>query len=107
MQCWYLYDRLYNTSKVSLLFDYYYSSNLPFILILIAFILVLVMILVIVIATPNKNAIITPVTREVKKTMSYARMSTHLLTPLMECDEDLHSTFVGSHTEFQQTVSHL
>ena len=64
------------------------------------------MILVIVIATPNKNAIITPVTREVKKTMSYARMSTHLLTPLMECDEDLHSTFVGSHTEFQQTVSH-
>lgn len=60
----------------------------------------------IVISTPNSNVAVTPVTREVKKTMSYARMSTHLLTPLMECDED-HSSFLGSHAQFQQTVRFL
>lgn len=71
-----------------------------------AFVIVLIMILVIVIATPNDSNS-TPVMKEVKKTMSYARMSSHLLTPLMECDEDPYASFMGSHAQFHQTVCEL
>lgn len=63
------------------------------------------------VCTPNKKAMETPVTKEVQKTMrceregpimdSYARMSTHLLSPLMEYDEDNHSSFVGSYAKFE------
>ena len=61
--------------------------------------------------TPSKKAMETPATKEVQKTMrcerddpmmdSYARMSTHLLSPLMEYDEDNPSSFVGSYTKFE------
>lgn len=36
--------------------------------------------------------------------MSYARMSTHLLTPLMEVNEDTHSPFLSSYQNLQPNV---
>ena len=62
------------------------------------------MILVIVISTPNENVNATPVMKEVKKTMSYARMSSHLLSPLIECEEDSHAFIIGSRNDLQPTV---
>ena len=47
----------------------------------------------------------TPVTKEVKKTMSYARMSSHLLAPLMELSEETHSPFLSSYLNLQFTVA--
>lgn len=59
----------------------------------------------IVVMAPRKGANMTPVTKEVKKTMSYARMSSHLLAPLMELSEETHSPFLSSYLNLQFTVA--
>ena len=61
----------------------------------------------IVVMAPRKGANMTPVTKEVKKTMSYARMSSHLLAPLMELNEETHSPFLSSYLNLQFTVAFL
>ena len=52
----------------------------------------------------TSSSTLTPVTKDVKKTMSYARMSSHLLTPLMEVNEDNAMPILSSYLNLQPTV---
>ena len=56
------------------------------------------------ISTSNSVSHLTPVTKEVKKTMSYVRMSSHLLTPLMEVNEDNQMPILSSYLNLHPNV---